>query len=144
MNLQTFHNKIKDNYKKINNEINQLYINDINFNNIPNSGLTSRNSFQFPKSDFKFTDSFLNIQMNYYNNTNSKNNNNNKSYNKKKETTFKNNNNDNDFFNYNNNKPNDNLTNKNSSKSKFVSNNYNKFQNNINNNLNITWIPTIR
>ena len=144
MNLQTFHNKIKDNYKKINNEINQLYINDININNIPNSGLTSRNSFQFPKSDFKFTDSFLNIQMNYYNNTNRKNNSNNKSYNKKKETTFKNNNNDNDFFNYNNNKPNDNLTNKNSSKSKFVSNNYNKFQNNINNNLNITWIPTIR
>jgi len=122
------YNEEDKNKKTLKYKINKLT--DIKYNNIPNSSLTSRNSFQFPKHDIKLTDSFVNIQMNYFkndiniNNRNSQNNNNNKY-----------------IDNYDLNKENEknNIKKNINSDSTFINNNFNKYQNNINNNFNINF-----
>ena len=130
LNINSSNNKEEDKNKKtLKYKINKLT--DIKYNDIPNSSLTSRNSFQFPKHDIKLTDSFVNIQMNYFkndiniNNRNSQNNNiiknidNYESLNKKNEKN--------------------NIKNNINSESNSVNNNFNKYQNHINNNFNINF-----
>lgn len=134
INLNSFYIKDKENNtKKLNFKISKL--NDINYNNIQGSSLTSRNSFQYPKHDLKLTDSFVKIQMNYFNGDNNKNTSSNK-YLNDKDKIIKNNLNY-ELVNYNNFKTNENSNN--NSGSSFTNNNYNKYQNNINNNFNINF-----
>ena len=64
--LNQIYKKDKENNKKLSYKINKL--NNINYEEMKNPCLTSRNSFQYPKHDIKFTDSFVNIRMNYFNN----------------------------------------------------------------------------
>ena len=130
LNINSSNNKEEDKNKKtLKYKINKLT--DIKYNDIPNSSLTSRNSFQFPKHDIKLTDSFVNIQMNYFkndiniNNRNSQNNNiikNIENY---------------ESFNKNNEK--NNIKNNINSETNSVNNNFNKYQNHINNNFNINF-----
>ena len=136
INLNSFYYKENDSNKKLNNKISKLYINDINYNNIPNSSLTSRNSFQFGKHDIKLTDSFVNIQMNYFNDNINKKNIKENITNKEevnKDKSFQ----KRDYFKYNKYETNNSINDKSPPSSKFVNNN--KFQNNINNNFNINF-----
>ena len=123
LNSSNINEEEKKNNKTIKYKINKLT--DIKYNDIPNSSLTSRNSFQYPKHDIKLTDSFVNIQMNYFNNDiNNKNaqNNNKIKYIDNYESLNK----------YNRK---DNIKNNTNSESNLI----NKYQNNINNNFNINF-----
>ena len=134
-NLNSFNIKEKENNsKKLNFKISQL--NDINYNSIQNSSLTSRNSFQYQKHNIKLTDSFVKIQMNYFNGDNNKNISSSR-YLDDKDNIIKNNHNYNLLNDNNKFKPNENPNNIRSST--IVNNNYNKYQNNINNNFNINF-----
>ena len=138
INLNSFCEKENENNKKINNKISKLYINNINYNDIQNSSLTSRNSLLFPKHNIKLSDSFVNIQMNYFNND---------LENKNFSTITSKKNKDNklnfiqnyESLNYNQYNTNDNSKPATTSKSNLANNNYNNCQNNINNNFNINF-----
>jgi len=138
INLNSFCEKENENNKKINNKISKLYINNINYNDIQNSSLTSRNSLLFPKHNIKLSDSFVNIQMNYFNND---------LENKNFSTITSKKNKDNklnflqnyESLNYNQYNTNDNSNPAITSKSNLANNNYNNYQNNINNNFNINF-----
>ena len=138
INLNSFCEKENENNKKINNKISKLYINNINYNDIQNSSLTSRNSLLFPKHNIKLSDSFVNIQMNYFNNDLD---------NKNFSTITSKKNKDNklnfiqnyESLNYNQYNTNDNSKPAITSKSNLANNNYNNCQNNINNNFNINF-----
>ena len=138
INLNSFCEKENKNNKKINNKISKLYINNINYNDIQNSSLTSRNSLLFPKHNIKLSDSFVNIQMNYFNND---------LENKNFSTITSKKNKDNklnfiqnyESLNYNQYNTNDNSKPAITSKSNLANNNYNNYQNNINNNFNINF-----
>ena len=116
------YNEEDKNKKTLKYKINKLT--DIKYNDIPNSSLTSRNSFQFPKHDIKLTDSFVNIQMNYFKNDLNINDRNSENNNKNK---------------YIENYESLNKGNEKNSESTSVNNNFNKYQNNINNNFNINF-----
>ena len=138
INLNSFCEKENENNKKINNKVSKLYINNINYNDIQNSSLTSRNSLLFPKHNIKLSDSFVNIQMNYFNNDLD---------NKNFSTITSKKNKDNklnfiqnyESLNYNQYNTNDNSKPAITSKTNLSNNNYNNCQNNINNNFNINF-----
>ena len=138
INLNSFCEKENENNKKINNKVSKLYINNINYNDIQNSSLTSRNSLLFPNHNIKLSDSFVNIQMNYFNNDLD---------NKNFSTITSKKNKDNklnfiqnyESLNYNQYNTNDNSKPAITSKSNLSNNNYNNCQNNINNNFNINF-----
>ena len=106
-------------------------LSDIKYTDISNSSLTSRNSFQFPKHDIKLTDSFVKIQMHYFNNDLKTDNKNAQNNNKTKYID-----NYDPFNEYNENAH---VKNNINSESTLVNNNFNKYQNNINNNFNINF-----
>ena len=138
INLNSFCEKENENNKKINNKVSKLYINNINYNDIQNSSLTSRNSLLFPNHNIKLSDSFVNIQMNYFNNDLD---------NKNFSTITSKKNKDNklnfiqnyESLNYNQYNTNDNSKPAITSKTNLSNNNYNNCQNNINNNFNINF-----
>ena len=138
INLNSLNEKDEEKSKKISHKISKLYINDLNYNDIQKSSFTSRNSLIFPKHKIKLSDSFVNIQMNYFNNDLDNKNFSTITSKKNKDNKLKFINN---YESVNNNKynSNDNSNTELISKTNLANNNYNNYQNNINNNFNINF-----